>query len=278
MNAPPTTLPAPPPLTRAPRPVPNAAHAFGGIWRLTSRRFFTPGYWAMLVAMLAGLVVFSIPAADNRVEAATGLLPWAAGFYVCFLLPILSFIGGAGAMRDDLGAGTVDYVFTRPVTRRAYIAFRYLAQMACTQIDFLFALGVVAGLGLFWQVPGLWSAMPLLLLAQVVGIIVFTAAGFFCGLLTTRYIIVGLLYGAVIEIGVGNVPTQLNQISLLRHLLAILRPILGESGWALDRFSDAEPSNAFAAVGLLLAVAAALVALTAVLFSFREFAGSARDN
>lgn len=278
MNAPLSSLPAPPPLTRAAPPVPNSAHALGGIWRLTSRRFFTPGYWTMLVAMLAGLVVFSIPAAQNRVEAATGLLPWAAGFYVCFLLPILAFIGGAGAMRDDLGAGTVDYVFTRPVSRRAYIAFRYLAQMACTQIDFLFALGVIAGLGLFWQVPGLWPALPLLLLAQVTGVVVFTAMGFFCGVLTTRYVIVGLLYGAVIEIGVGNVPTQLNQISLLGHLLAIVRPILGESGWAIDRFSNAGPSNAFAVVGLLLAVATALIALTAVIFSFREFAGSARDN
>ena len=32
----------------APRVAPHASHAFGGIWRLTARRFFTPGYWLTL--------------------------------------------------------------------------------------------------------------------------------------------------------------------------------------------------------------------------------------
>ncbi|MGH7944590.1 MAG: hypothetical protein ACREH8_19355 [Opitutaceae bacterium] len=90
----------------APRVTPSAAHAFGGIWRLTARRFHTPVYWLTLAGMLAVLVVFSIPAAPTHEAAARGFLPWAGGFYVCFLLPILAFISAAGAIRDDFGASS----------------------------------------------------------------------------------------------------------------------------------------------------------------------------
>ena len=82
-----------------------------------ARRFFTPGYWVMLAGMLVLLVIFSIPAAPNHAAAAKGLIPWAGGFYVCFLLPVFAFISAANAIRDDFGAGTVDYIFTRPVRR-----------------------------------------------------------------------------------------------------------------------------------------------------------------
>src|SRR5688500_3449141 len=167
MNAATPTFPAP-------RVSPNAAHALGGIWRLTARRFFTPGYWLMIAGMGVLLVIFSIPAAPHQGEGAPDFLPWAGGFYVCFLLPIFAFISSAGAIRDDFSGGTVDYVLTRPMRRPAFMAFRYLAQMGCTQIDFLFALGVVVAIGAYHQVPDLGSALPVLILAQVTAILVFS--------------------------------------------------------------------------------------------------------
>jgi ABC-2 type transport system permease protein len=259
------------------RVTPNAAHALGGIWRLTARRFSTPGYWLTLAGMLVVLVVFSIPAAPTHDAAAQGFLPWAGGFYVCFLLPIFAFISAAGAIRDDLSDATVDYVFTRPIRRPLYVVFRYLAQMACVQIDFLFALVVVIGIGIFHHVPGLWSAVPLLLLAQVVAGITFTAFGFFCGLLTSRYVIVGLVYAAIIEVGIGNVPTQLSQISLVRQVLGILRPILGEGAGAITRAASTSSLGTPGIVAVLLVVASVLIALSATLFAVKEFAGAARE-
>src|SRR5688500_10380868 len=164
----------------APRVFPNARHALGGIWRLTARRYSTPGYWLTLAGMLAALVVFSIPAAPNNEAAAGTFLPWAGGFYVCFLVPILAFISAAGAIRDDFGDGTIDYVLTRPVRRSEYVVFRYLAQMGCTQIDFLAALAAVIGIGAYHDVPNLWAAVPYLLLGQAMAILVFSAFGLLC--------------------------------------------------------------------------------------------------
>ena len=93
-------------------------------------------------------------------------------------------------------------------------------------------------------------------------------------MLTWRYVIVGLAYAAIVEIGVGNVPTQINQISLVRQVLGILRPILGNDA-GLTRAALTSSFSTPAIVVLLLAFAAAMIALTAVLFSTREFAGAA---
>jgi ABC-2 type transport system permease protein len=261
------------------RVTPNAAHAFGGIWRLTVQRLFTLSHWLIVAVLLVLLVLFSLPVTPTRAAAIDGLLPWASRFYVCFLVPILAFISAAGVMRDDLKADTVDYIFTRPVSRPWFICFRYVSHVACAQLDFLLALAVVIGIGVYWQVPNLWSAVPLLLLAQMLAIIAFSAFGFFCGLLTSRYVIIGLLYGAIVEVGIGNVPTQLNQLSMIRHMLALMRPIVGESEMGMTAAVSDTSLGMPATIAALLGFAAVMLAATVAVFTFKELAAAgARDN
>lgn len=271
MNAQLSTFPAP-------RVMPNAAHAFGGIWRLTIRRYFSRGHWLTLAGMLALLVLFSFPMAPNRAAAARGFLPWVGAFYVCFLVPLLAFISAAGALRDDLGAGTVDYVFTRPVRRSAFVAFRFLAHVGCAQLDFLLALAALVAVGIYRDAPGLWAAVPVLLLAQGVVIIAFSAFGFLCGTLTSRYVIVGLLYGGLIEVGIGNVPTQLNRLSMVRQALSVLRPIMGDQRIGMGGPMAADPLSTPAALALLLTFSSVMLAVAAILFAMKELAGSSRET
>jgi len=259
--------------------MPNAAHAFGGIWRLTIRRFFTPTRWLMLAAMLVLLVLFSFPATPNREAAARDFLPWAARFYVCFLVPILAFLSAAGAVRDDLQAGSVDYLFTRPVRRPLFVFLRYLAHVGCTQLDFLLALAVVVAIGVYHEVPGLWSAAPALLLAQVLVIAAFSAFGFLCAMLTSRYVIIGLVYGGLIEVGMGNVPTQLNRLSMIRQALSLLTPALDGERVGMGGPLAVDPLSGPAAIVLLLGTSAAMLGAAALIFSRRELAGaSTRDS
>jgi ABC-2 type transport system permease protein len=226
----------------------------------------------MLVGMLIVLVLFSIPAATTQAEAARELLPWAGRIYVGFLVPLLAFLSAAGLVRDDLQAGSVDYLFTRPVRRPVFVILRYVAHVGCTQIDFLFGLAVIAGLGIFHQVPGLAEALPLLLLAQVVAIMAFSAFGFLCAMITSCYVIIGLLYGALIEVGLGNVPTQLSHLSMSRQVLTLLAPVLERSGGTSPMLVAAV--SAPMAVGILIATAVVMLGVTAAIFHVREPAGS----
>lgn len=255
-----------------PRVTPNNRHAFGGIWRLSIRRFFSPSRWLMLAGMLVLLVLFSIPAAGNRNEAARDFLPWAARFYICFLVPVMAFLSAAGTVRDDLQAGSVDYLFTRPVRRPVFLCLRYVAHVICTQIDFIFAFAVVIGIGAFHGVPGLWAAAPWLFLAQVLAILAFSGFGFLCAMLTSRYVIIGLLYGVFIEVGMGNVPTQLSHLSMGRQILSVLAPVLrGERG--VGSLFESGLSAPGAAV-LLFGTSLAMLGVAALVFGLREPAGA----
>lgn len=276
MNATTSTAPLRP-THPAPRVLPNAMNAFGGVWRLTLRSSFTSGHWFVLAGMLGVLALFAIGATSSAPRIAK-YVTWASLFHVCFLVPIIAFISAAGAVRDDLKASSVDYIFTRPLRRSLFVVFRFLSHVACAQLDFLLALGVVVGVGHVAGAPGLWNAVPLLLFAQAIVVVVFSAFGFLCGMFTSRYVIVGLVYGGLVEVGVGSVPTQLNRISMLRHVTEILQPLLADARIGMGGPLMAQPLSAPTAAALLVAVAAVMLALTAIGFAMKELAGaSGRD-
>jgi ABC-type transport system involved in multi-copper enzyme maturation permease subunit len=188
-------------------------------------------------------------------------------------VPLLAFISAANTIREDMGAGTTDYVLTRPVRRPAFVLFRFIAHVGCTQLDFLLALSVVIGVGIFRDVPGLWSALPRLLWAQVLVVTAFSGFAFLSGVLTSRYIIIGLLYGGIIEIGIGSVPTQLNRISMVRHVIGIMQPVLGGERIGMGGPLLAVPLSAGASTLVLLAFSAVMLAAATALFTVRELAG-----
>jgi ABC-2 type transport system permease protein len=252
-----------------PRVRPNQRHAFGGVWRLTFRRWLSLNQLLTTAGMLAllGLVARS---SITRGDAAE-YFEWTGNFFLGVVVPILAFLSGAGAMRDDLKAGSVDYLFTRPVRRPAFIVFRYLSHLACTQITYLLAFGVLVAVGVFRQVPNLTAGLPLLLLAQVITIAAFVALGFCCAVLVSRYLIIGLLYAGVVEAGVGQIPTQLSGLSMTRQVRELLEPLMTSA-------SEATLAGAFTTTISLLVFSSVFIAVAALVFSIREFSGTpARD-
>lgn len=254
-------------LLSAPRIAPNHWHAFGGIWRLTFRRFLAPGQLLSTAGMLVVLAVLSY--ATTKPGNIRDYFHWTAGFYLVFLVPVMAFLSGAGAIRDEMKSDSVDYVLTRPVRKPAFIVFKYLAHMACLQVVYLFPLALLAALGVYREIPDIIGALPILLTGQLLAVAAFVAFGFLCGVLTSRYIVLGLLYGGIVEIGLGQIPTQLNRLSMARHLRNILEPL-----WAAPAEIPATTPGVFSTAGVLLACAAAMIALTALYFSTQELAGT----
>ncbi len=259
---------SPPPLAA---PVaPNLRHAFGGIWRLTFRRFLAPSQWTVPAILLAVLTLIAI--ATVREGNAVHFFRWTSGFYLTFLVPILAFLSGAGAIRDEMKPATVDYVFTRPVRRPAFVVFKFLSHLVCLEGGFLLALGAVVAVGGYRHIPSLFASLPWLLLGQAVAVAAFAAFGLLCGAITSRYLVVGLVYGGIVESAIGRVPTQLNRLSMTHQLRALLEQVL-------PGFNPALPptQSPLAIVSLLLVFSAVMLAAAALLFAFQELAG-ARTN
>ena len=253
---------APPFLSAPLAPVlPNRRHAFGGVWRLTFRRFLLPTRWVMVLVSLAVLTLLSFASGHRGGGGSGNYVGWVVGFYVTFLVPALAFIVAAGAMRDEMKSGTVDYVLTRPVRRPAFVVFKFIAHTLCTQIDFLLALAVVLTIGTAGGVPDLAVALPKLLLGQVLLVTAASAFGFLSGILTSRYVVIGLIYAGVIEAGVGQIPTQLSRLSMTRQVRDLLDPATS---------AVASMAATFGTIGLLLVFAGVALAAAAALFNLRE--------
>lgn len=254
------------PASASPRVAPHLAHAFGGVWRLTYPRFFAPVQVlaaAVLLALFAFLTYVTVR--QGRVGA---FVEWNEAVYFSSVLPILAFLLGAGAIRDEMKSSAVDYTLIRPVPRPALVVFRFLSHLACAQVLYLLPLGALLAVGSVRAIPGLLPAVPGMLLAQATVVTAFLAFGFFCGVLTSRYVVLGLVWGAIFEIGAGNVPTELSRISITHQVRALLARY--QPGVPPDFVPD---QNAFAIVAMLLMGSALLVAAVAFIFSRREFMG-----
>jgi ABC-2 type transport system permease protein len=245
----------------AARVTPNLAHAWGGIWRLTFRRLLLPSHWLMVGVGLAvlALILFGGVRGEGH-----HFVEWIGDFYVAFLVPVVAFMAAGGTMRDEMRSGTVDYVLTRPVPRPAFIVFKYLAHTLCAQLDFLVAFVVVAGFVAQQHPPALPATLAKLLLGQVLMVAAFGAFGILCGVLTSRYVVIGLAYAAVIEVGVGQIPTQISRLSMTHQVRDLLAVMLGRVQ------QSATTPGAVSTFLILIAFSAVTLAIAAAIFTWRE--------
>lgn len=259
-----------------PRVAPHFGNALGGIWRLTLRRYLLPAHWISLAALCGLLVITALPSTSTAAAAKTGYLPWVISFYLCVIVPAMAFISAAGAIRDEMKAGNVDYVFTRPISRPGFLLAKLLSQVACAQIDFLLSFATVVGVGLYREFPDLWSAVPALLGGQILLVVAFSAFGFLAGIVTQRFIVVGLVYGAVIEVGVGQIPTQISRLSMTHQIRALLQAHLIPDPAAAATTAGAAvtaPPSALLTILTVLAFAAVMWTAAAAIFSLLELSG-----
>ena len=248
------------------RPAP--LRAFGGVWRLTWGRFATRGQLFLLLGMIFLLGLLSLVRVRYGQESA--YLPWTTEFYLGFILPVMAFLSGAAAMRDETKSTTTDYVLTRPIRRTHLVVFKYVSHLVCLQAFYLIVLGALLVLAMVIGVPDTVSAVPGLVAAQVTALACFSALGFFFGVLSSRYLVLGIVYAVAVEMAIGRIPTQLNRLSMTHQLGTILQP-LNPGGLEILGTS----TSSLTVVGLLLGEAVILVTLCALVFSRREWAGKA---
>ena len=74
---------------------------------------------------------------------------------------------------------------------------------------------------------------------------------------------------AIIEMGIGHIPTQLNRLSMTLHVRTIASSIL-----PLRSTGSVQPDSLFSSIVALLAFSVVFTAIAAALFSLKESAGA----
>jgi hypothetical protein len=191
---------------------------------------------------------------------------WLVDFYFLAILPLMCVRTCGALIRDELQADTLSYLTTRPVSRARLLIVKYLSQTAWLQIVVLVQALLLFGAGGLRHIPELGPLFPLYLAAQFLAVLAWSALGTLFGLLTRRPMAVAIVYGLIVEIGIGSIPTNINALSLMRHLKALLahnEALLGVFNYPIK--------GTLGSVEALLLASVVFLGLAAFLFSFREY-------
>ncbi len=186
--------------------------------------------------------------------------------YFFIILP-LNCVGTCGALiRDELAANTLSFLTTRPLSRARLMVIKYLSQTAWLQIVLLIqTLFLFAAAGLR-QIPALGELVPVFLGAQFLAVWAWAGLGLFLGQVAKNYMALALVYGVIVEMGIGRIPTNINTLSLMFHL----KTLLGHNE-ALQGIYEWPAIGVGGPVGALVLGAAMFATLAALLFTFKEY-------
>jgi hypothetical protein len=191
---------------------------------------------------------------------------WLTVLYFFIILPLQCVKASGGLIRDELQADTLSFLVTRPLSRARLLVLKYLTQTAWLQLVLLAQTLLLFAVGGLRQIPSLGALLPLFLAAQFLAVLTWSALGVFLGQVAKRYMAVALVYGFIVELGIGRIPTNINTLSMMRHLKTLL-----SHNPALQGIYDWSATGVPMALGALALATALFLTLAALLFTFKEY-------
>lgn len=191
---------------------------------------------------------------------------WLIDFYFFIVLPLNCVRLCGGLIRDELQTNTLSFLTTRPLGRARLLILKYLAQTVFLQITLLLQTLLLFTAGQLRGMPSLGALLPLFLAAQFLAVFAWSGLGIFLGQITQRYVAMAIVYGAIVEMGIGRIPTNINTLSLTKHLKTLLahHPTLQST---YEWTSTGVPLS----VSALILAPVIFVGLAALLFTFLEY-------
>jgi ABC-type transport system involved in multi-copper enzyme maturation permease subunit len=200
------------------------------------------------------------------------LLTATVGFQ--FVAPMLALVYSSGVIIDELEAGTLTYLITRPAPRSAVLAGKLLGSLLIQALLLLPSLVLcfylaVAPAG--WQELG--TRFPILardIAAALLGLAAYSGLFGLAGTVLRRPVLAGLIFVFGYQAVATYVPGLVRQLTVAHYLQSLL-PHESFQG-ALSGFVGGRASTGGAVV-VLLSIAAVAHGLAALAFSRRQFPG-----
>jgi len=165
-----------------------------------------------------------------------------------------------------LQADKLGFLVTRPLSRARLVLLKYLAQTAWVQILLLVETVLLFVAGGLREIPALGSLLALFLGVQFLAVLAWSSLGIFLGQVTKRYMALALLYGLIVEMGIGRIPTNINALSLTTHLKTLL-----SQNAAVQSVYDWTSKGLPLSVSALVVATGIFLTLAALLFTFIEY-------
>ncbi len=147
---------------------------------------------------------------------------WMIGVVALKFVPLMCLTVGGGILRNPIRNFTIEYLWTRSVRKPHLVIAAWVAAVVIVTLQAFLATGVVYATCGFLGVKDLWPTLPPMLGVEFVMILAFTALSLAFGVFSGKYMVMGLFYGLVVESGVSQIPTNLNQIAVTSHANVLL--------------------------------------------------------
>lgn len=180
------------------------------------------------------------------------------------VMPVVALVLGSGSLGDERRDGTLSFLVLRPLPRWTIAAAKLVAAWLATTLiagSAAAAAAVAAGLR-----SGEWSLLAPVVLAVTVSSLAYAAVFLVIGYLTSRAVLIGLVYVFIWENGITFAAASLANVSLFRIGLSAYVALVPESAGVLDEMLGAVAPGALGAAAKATVVAVmAVIGVAAIL-------------
>ena len=247
--------------------LPSFYDAARGIWTLTWRtKLARKRIFLVIGSMTALPLLFAY--VGSKIGFAVGEFhfhKFLAQLYLLLVVPLFCLSNFGAMIRDELQEDTMAFLITRPVSRAKLFLLKYLALAAWLQIIVLGNALAFWVVGVWLGIPGVASLIALLAAVQFLAVLAFGALASLIGLATQKYLVAGIVYGFIVEFGIGRIPTNINVLSISRHLKTFLAwnaDLAKNYGWNAE--------GTWFSLMMVLVGTALFLLIGALLFTFKE--------
>jgi ABC-2 type transport system permease protein len=191
---------------------------------------------------------------------------WVLVFYLQVALPLFCLAVLGDLIRSELQNNTLVFLTTRPMTRARLFLLKFICELAWVQLLALVSTILLLFVGLGLNIRDLERHAVLLVSIASLAVLAYGALSALVGMLHRRFLVIGAIYGLVVEVGIGQIPTNINNLSINRHLRTLLAHIP-----SFREAYDWVPDGTWKSGLILLVAPVALAVIAAALFSWREY-------
>jgi ABC-2 type transport system permease protein len=237
----------------------------GGIARVTARQLLGRRRTALLALAAAIPILLAVVlrlAGGDDPDVHDGFVDGVLiGLVVTLLMPLAALILGTTVFGAEIDDGTVVYLLAKPIPRRTIVLVKWLVAAVVAATLTAIATLIAGAIGLAGATDGLQLAAGYAV-AVAVGSVVYVAAFVALSLVTSRALIVGLVYVLVWEGALAGSFPGIRFLSVRQYVLAIADAV-GGGGRGGDTL---EP-----AVAAVLSVVVVVVALVVAIRRLETF-------
>jgi ABC-2 type transport system permease protein len=206
----------------------------------------------------------------NKSASPTDRFVNVANLLVFRLLPLAAAIYSTAIISQEVEQKTIVYLLTRPIQRWKLILGRWAASASAIIIFSMF--------GLLMTLLGVGGSVKLSLvndvLAIVLGTLAYSSLFLFITLLFNRAIIICVLFAFGWESSIPNLPSGLQQLSILAHMQGIAKHPNSRGGNVLDIVAGILGENKMNAMGssiTLIIFSVVMLGVSAYWFTTHEY-------